>query len=169
MDFGHLHQRWLAVQARVGREFTVAAGIRQRGYRYYLPVYEKLVRRRHAIQSPLFPGYLFVRFDAQNAHPLVKVPDVVRLVGTQTAPTPVQDSEIQALQIACGSGKRCSPFPFMVVGQPVQISSGPLEGIKGFLVRWKNQDRLVLSVDLLRQSVLVEVDLQSVSGLALTA
>jgi transcriptional antiterminator NusG len=165
VNLSQLHNRWLVAQVRVGREFVVAVSIRRRGYQHYLPVYEKRLTGRRTVQAPVFPGYLFVRFDNENTYPIVRVPDVIRLVGTQSAPIPVQDSEIEALQIAARSAGRFSPCPFMEVGDPVQLSRGSLTGLKGILVRWKNQHRLVISINLLRQSAMVEVDLDDISAM----
>ena len=40
----------------------------------------------------------------------------------------------------------------------VRVTRGPLEGVDGILIRKKNLFRLILSVDMLAQSVAVEVD-----------
>ena len=51
------------------------------------------------------------------------------------------------------------PFPYLREGQHVRITRGPLAGVEGLLVHVKpNKGLLVLSVDLLHQSVAVEVD-----------
>jgi hypothetical protein len=44
------------------------------------------------------------------------------------------------------------------VGQRVRIEGGPLFGLEGLLVVIRKSPRLVLSVDLLQRSVLVEID-----------
>jgi transcription antitermination factor NusG len=44
------------------------------------------------------------------------------------------------------------------VGTKVNITAGPLAGLKGIVVREKSGLRVVLSVELIRQSVAVEVD-----------
>jgi transcription antitermination factor NusG len=40
----------------------------------------------------------------------------------------------------------------------VRVTHGPLEGIEGILLRKKNTFRLVLSMEMLRKAVAVEVD-----------
>jgi transcription antitermination factor NusG len=74
----------------------------------------------------------------------------------------VPDAEIEVLQKVCASGVRVEPHPFLKQGDPVRLSEGPLAGIEGILTQVKNEHRIVLSVELLKRSVAVEVDLLSV-------
>jgi transcription antitermination factor NusG len=164
MDLSHIHNRWLAVQVKVGREFAASASVRNRGYDDFLPLYEcKEGPGGRVKQVPLFPGYCFVRFDADNKYPIVKAPDVIRLVGTSSSPTPVEDSEIEALRITHRTGTKCQPCAFVDIGQRVQISNGSLAGLRGIVVRVKHQQRLVITVQLLRQSVFLELGTADVS------
>jgi transcription antitermination factor NusG len=56
------------------------------------------------------------------------------------------------------------PHPHLREGQRVRIEVGPLAGVEGILLRRRpNRGVLVLSVDLLCQSVAVEVDCTTVS------
>jgi len=110
------------------------------------------------VNVPLFTGYVFLRFIRENAHPVITTPGVLRLVGTAGGPTPIDDSEIEALQLATRSGLHYGPCAFLRVGQEVEIRAGPLASLRGKIVRFKNKQRLVISVNLIRKSVFVEVD-----------
>jgi transcription antitermination factor NusG len=71
----------------------------------------------------------------------------------------VADTEIEALQRIQSAELAVMPHPYLQEGQRVRISAGPLAGVEGVLVRSRpNRGLLVISVDLLRQSVAVEVD-----------
>jgi hypothetical protein len=54
------------------------------------------------------------------------------------------------------------PHPNLKCGQRVRVFRGALEGLEGVLTRKKNLFRLVLSVDMLAQSVAVEVNASDV-------
>ena len=75
--------------------------------------------------------------------------------GEQVAIVPSQ--EIEAIQRAVGGPSQIEPYPFLKCGKRVRVIRGSLEGVEGILVRKKNLFRLVLSVDMLAQSVAVEV------------
>ena len=50
------------------------------------------------------------------------------------------------------------PHPFLKVGERVRIRGGALAGMEGVVVRSKNHIRVIISLDLIMQSVSVEVD-----------
>jgi transcription antitermination factor NusG len=67
------------------------------------------------------------------------------------------DAEIDALRAGL-SLRHAEPHPLLTVGQRARIRSGALAGMVGIVVRRKNSLRVVLTMDLIRQSVAVEVD-----------
>lgn len=152
---------WFALQVRTRHELGVAEFLHGRGYQPFLP----LSRRRRAwsdrikvVEAPLFPGYLFCRVNVQDRLPVLSAPGVIRIVGYNRSPIPVDDAEINAIQAIVTSGLPNEPWPFLRVGDPVQIESGPLRGLRGILLAVRGEHRLVLSVTLLQRSVAVEID-----------
>ena len=65
---------------------------------------------------------------------------------------------IEAVRRALESRLLVEPYPFLSVGDWVRVKAGPLAGIEGILVRKKNAERLILSVEMLQKSVAVELD-----------
>jgi transcription antitermination factor NusG len=53
--------------------------------------------------------------------------------------------------------------PYLQEGMPVQVIRGPLEGIRGTLLRKDKPFRLVISVHLIRQAASVEIDADDVA------
>jgi hypothetical protein len=51
-----------------------------------------------------------------------------------------------------------SPFPFLKLGQRVRVRGGCLDGVEGTLVGKDRDSRLVLSIDLIQQSLCVTVE-----------
>jgi transcription antitermination factor NusG len=118
------------------------------------------------LQLPLFPGYVFVRLALRDRLRVLQVPGVAWLVGFRGAPTPLADEEIQSLRSALVKGLRAEPHPYLRVGRPVRIMTGPLAGREGILKRWKGNFRVLLSIELIQRSILVDVDASSVSAFA---
>jgi transcription antitermination factor NusG len=161
LGFENLDQRWLCVQVRSGWEFRSALGLKERGYEHFVPTFKQKREwsdRTKIVEVPLFTGYLFLRFDARNDHPVVTVPGVIRFVGTGKMPTPIDNAEIEALQLATRAGLTCGPCAFLAVGQEIEIRLGPLASLRGKIVRFKDKQRLILSVNLIQKSVFVEID-----------
>lgn len=127
----------------------------------FLPLREVLSRwkdRRKLVRLPLFPGYVFVRTALARKHEIVSVPGSVRLVGFAGAPAPIPEEQVESVRRLCETGLACDPYPYLREGRRVEVVRGPLVGCTGVIVRKKGKFRLVLSVDVLRQSVAVEID-----------
>lgn len=152
---------WYALQVRTRRENSTASILVGKGYETFLPTYESLERRRakpKKITAPLFPGYVFCRFDALKRLPILVTPGVIAVVGRGRIPAAVEDSEIEAIKKAVSAGLRVEPWPYLEVGQMVRIEGGALAGMEGILTAFKGTRRIVLSVSLLRRSVALEID-----------
>ena len=160
---GFQAERWYAVQTRSRFEKVVRADFAGRGIEHYLATFEDVHQwkdRKKVVELPLFSGYIFVRLEDTEAARLqvLRTNGVVRILGSSGVIEPIPDREIDAIRQLLSSGKRCYSHPFIREGAWVRVRRGPLAGIEGRLVRVKNQTRLVLSVELLSQSVATEVD-----------
>jgi transcription antitermination factor NusG len=152
---------WFALQVRTRHETAIAGFLEAKGYEQFVPLYKFRKRwsdRVKVMESPLFPGYLFCRFDPQNRLPILKTPGVIQVVGYNRIPTPIDETEIHAIQTLIASGLQTQPWPFLAVGERVRIESGALRGLDGIVVKMKENHRLVVSITLLRRSVAVEID-----------
>jgi len=153
--------RWYALRVRPRAEWMVQANLRNKGYDLLLPTYKSRRRwsdRIKVLEMPLFPGYVFCRFDSRTRLPILMTPGVLFVVGIGKTPHPVEDSEIAALQQVMESGLTCAPHPYLTVGQRVRVEHGSLAGLTGIVTHLKNELRLIISVNLLMRSVSVEID-----------
>jgi transcription antitermination factor NusG len=156
---------WFALQVRSCREGWTSGHLVSQGYECLLPKC-KVVRnwsdRRKELEQALFPGYLFCRFDPLRRLPILKTPGVIQVVGFNRTPMAVAEEEIQAIQRMMESRLPAQPWPYLEAGDRVRIRAGALRGLEGILISVKGNERLVLSVTLLRRSVAVELDSHSV-------
>jgi transcription antitermination factor NusG len=151
---------WYAAYTNAHHEKRVAELLARRSVEHFLPLYETVRRwkdRRVRLQLPLFPGYVFVRLALRDRLQVLQVPGVANLVGFSGTPTALPPEEIDTLRNSLRNGVRAEPHPYLAVGRRVRVKAGPLAGMEGILVRKKNQDRLVISLDLILRSVAVEV------------
>ncbi len=156
---------WFALQVNSRKENWIFAHLVGKGYECFLPKYKSVRQwsdRRKQMESPLFPGYLFCRFNPLERLPILKTPGVMEIVGCNRKPIPIDEQEIQAIQRMMESSLVRQPWPYLEVGERVRIQSGALRGLVGILVALKGNYRLVLSVTLLKRSVAVEIDAAAV-------
>ena len=159
---------WYALQCWVRKEGMIASRLEGQGFECFLPKYKSIREwsdRRKVVEQPLFPGYLFCRFEYSQRRPVVVTPGVLQVVGCSRTPVPVEDREIEALQLAVSSQVHSQPWPYLEMGERVRIHTGKLAGLEGILVNFKGNHRVVLSVSLLQRSVALEVDLAWVASL----
>jgi transcription antitermination factor NusG len=161
--------QWYAIWTRSHFEQIVHDQLAAKGFRVFLPSMRTWSRRgglRHLIPVPMFPGYLFVHraMDKAAYVEVLKSRGIVRILGTSWDQLiPVADSEIDALQRVLERDVEVMPHAYLREGQRVRITAGPLAGVEGILVRTRpKHGLLVLSVDLLHQSVAVEMDCTAV-------
>ena len=158
--------QWFALVVKPRFDKAVARALEAKGYETLLPTYRKAHKygsRSKHFELPLFPGYVCCRFDAQTRLPIVTTPGVLRVLGFQNTPVPLSDIEIHSLQAAIHAQLPVQPFPYLNAGQRVRINSGVLNGVEGIVLGPKPKLRLVLSITLLRRSVLLEIDRDQVS------
>ena len=79
------------------------------------------------------------------------------LGGVGQEPAPLEFSLIEALRAGVAAG-RVEPHPLLTVGQRVRIRAGVFSGMEGVIARKKAGLRVVLTLDLIMQSVAVEVN-----------
>lgn len=153
---------WYAIYTRSRHEKVVLAQLQRKGIETFLPVREVLSQwkdRKRKIELPLFTGYVFARVDmAQRRLDILKVPGVARIVGFNNHPEPIPDEQLDAVQKLVQTTIKYDPYPYVGVGQRVEVRRGALAGIRGILIRKTNQFKFILSVDLVRQSVGLEID-----------
>jgi transcription antitermination factor NusG len=158
----HAAPQWYAIWTRSRHEQVVREQLEQRQIEAFLPTITKWSRwkdRKKKIGWPLFPGYCFARYEAQNRLPILKCSGVVSIVAFDGGePAPIPEREIESVRLLLRSSLAFDPCPLIKEGSVVEVAHGPLKGVWGRLVRKNEKARLVLSVDLIGQAVSVEVD-----------
>jgi transcription antitermination factor NusG len=158
----HLVSKWFAAFTSPRHEKRVEQYLSQREIEHYLPVYRSPRKWRNGLKVvldlPLFPGYIFVRINRTERVRVLEVPGVLAIVGgTAGEMAPLPEAEVEALRSGLHL-RQVEPHPLLTVGQRARIRSGALAGLEGIVVRKKNSLRFVLTMDLIMQSIAVEVD-----------
>lgn len=137
----------------------------QQGIEPLLPTVKRLSQwkdRKKEVEVPLFSGYCFVRFNAEQKLPVLKTMGVVDIVGGGQRPEPIPDEEITAIQTLMTSVLPYDPHPYLQEGMKVEVIRGPLQGIQGILLRKDKRHRLILGVRIIQQAAAVEINVGDV-------
>ncbi len=130
-----------------------------KGYEPLTPTYT--LRRRWSdrvktLEEPLFPGYVFVRTQGAINGLVCSTPGVVRLLSCGGRPSPIPAPEIDAIRSLARLGQPV-PAPYCSIGRKVKIVDGPFEGIVGIIKEIRDRACLIVSVELIEQSIRVDV------------
>jgi transcription antitermination factor NusG len=152
---------WFALRVKSNMEFKVRASLQGFLIETFLPTWSEDVRwsdRVKRTERPLFPGYLFVRIaPGPDFYRSIQTRGVIQILPNSFNPAPIDEKEIEAVRLVVASKLHTAPCSFEA-GELVTIESGPLAGVKGVITKTKGALRVVVSVELLRRSIAVELD-----------
>lgn len=158
---------WFAIWTRSRHEKRVRDELDRKHVEVFLPTIGRWSHwkdRKKKIDWPLFPGYCFARFVADERIDILKIDGVVQIISNNGKLSSIPDLEIESIRTLVESELAYDPVPLIKEGDMVKVTHGPLRGVVGRLVRKGAHARLVLSVDLIGQAVSVEVDASDVKA-----
>ena len=152
-----LQNQWFALQVRTRTEQQVAMMLRAKGYEEFLPTCS-VRKKRISYETPLFPGYVFCRVNANVYGLIVTTPGVIRIVEFGGKPAPIDPEEIHSIQVLTSSGSPLCVWKGLNIGDKVRVEEGPLQGVVGILTSILPKQRLLVSISMMMRTVVAEVD-----------
>lgn len=153
---------WYPLQTRYQCEKRVDAALRDHGFETFTPMQREIRRwsdRTKLVESPLFPGYGFVRMEPnpRSLTRILRLPGLVRFVTTGRELVSVPIEEIESVRALVQSDTRFEPGPFPVLGERVRIHGGCLEGVEGVLTAQTGRGEIVISVGAIQRSLKISL------------
>jgi transcriptional antiterminator RfaH len=158
---------WYALVTPPKHEKLAAQFLAERGIEAFAPFVmtrKKLYDRVQHKLAPLFPRYIFARFSRNQAMDVETTAGVTTIVRFGSQMAEVDTEQVESLMAAIASGAIVEPVEYSPsLGDRVVIETGCFAGKYGRVTRIKGEDRVVLSVDALQRTVLVELPVAAVS------
>jgi transcriptional antiterminator RfaH len=158
---------WCVCHTRPRCEKKFSQLLRAEQLVHYLPLMASV--RRYGTQTkrflkPLFAGYVFARFRPELRPRLFQQDLVARFL-------PVEDEakflrQLEDVRRIVDSGYEACRHPLLQRGTVVRVTGGPLRGLEGLIDDPSNPRGIVLSVDVLKQGLLVKIPLEDLKPLA---
>ena len=163
--------KWFAILTRPRHEKKVARQLADRSLTAFVPTLPQIHQwsdRRKTVELPVFSCYVFVHVvDWRDDYfKVLRTPGVFQWVRLGFEPSAIPDSEMNTIRSLVAKAVPVAPFPYLKIGQRVRLRSGCLDGIEGILVGRKGDRKLVLSIDLIQQSLAVSIEGYEIEGLA---
>lgn len=154
---------WYAIRTRSRHERVVERQLQGQEIEVFYPVTSQMHLwndRRKLVESPLFPGYVFVHIAPrpEDRVRVLRIHGVVQLVGKPGEGTPIPSEQMEAVQALLTSNTPFTQHAFLKVGQRVRVRGGSLNGVEGILVAQNGSRNLVISVAPIERSLSIRVE-----------
>ncbi|RMF84528.1 MAG: transcriptional activator RfaH [Nitrospinota bacterium] len=146
---------WYVIRTKPHQEEIALLNLQNMSVEVYYPRLKerKVIRRKQReVIGPLFPGYLFGRFDLSTQYHSVKYARGVRnVVAFGGIPTPIDDTVIASIRAReQEEGIIVLHQPPLQPGEAVEILDGPFKGLVAIFEReLSGQQRVQLLLDIL--------------------
>jgi transcription antitermination factor NusG len=150
---------WHVLQTKSRQEKMLAASLQAMAISYFLPLQRSVRgygRRKQVTALPLFSGYLFVRGSLEDAYRADRTGRVAKIIPVSDQRT--LDWELRNLKQALDSGNQLDPYPYLKMGALVEVKSGPLRGLQGFVEERAPGNRIIFQIQTLGRAVSTEID-----------
>jgi transcriptional antiterminator RfaH len=157
------HLPWFALFVKSKHEKSVSAILQAESYEAFLPTHSHRIKYDKRFELPLVPSYVFCRLESQNRVPVITTPGVFSIVSAHHGPEPIGEHEIERIQRMLNMPTAPVPWHYVVPGDTVLVESGPFKGFRGVVTDASDGKWIVVSLNLLRGSVAVRLDRNSLS------
>jgi transcription antitermination factor NusG len=152
-------RRWWVMHTKPRQEKVLARQLVQHNIPFYLPLLERrsLIRGRvMQSQIPLFTSYVFVLGNPDERVTALSAYSVVRSIEVRDQKELYRD--LAQVHRLIGSGLPLTPEKQFRPGVMVEITTGPLAGLRGPIVREASGNRFIVQVHFIQQGASVMVD-----------
>lgn len=153
--------RWYAIYTKSRNEKKVSEKLTEQNIQHFLPLHKILKQwsdRKKWVEEPLFKSYLFVFIGIEDYYEVLKTEGVVTFVKFGGKIEHVDDRQIAMVRQLLGSGEELEiSYENFELGDIVQVKQGPMMGMVGNLVDIHGNHKLVISIDIISQNLLVKV------------
>ncbi len=151
--------RWWALYTRPRAEKTLARRLLARDIPFFLPLYKRQYRcsgRMVKGYLPLFTGYLFLLGDEQARIHALETNLISRTIFVEDQAQ--LESDLAQVYRLMDGGFVLTPEEKLIPGTPVEITSGPLMGLRGKVLDRNKKSHIFVEVKFLQSAVSVEIE-----------
>ncbi|MFD2145615.1 UpxY family transcription antiterminator [Mucilaginibacter antarcticus] len=155
------HYKWYPVYTQPRAEKKAHQALCDKGIETYLPLQRKLKQwsdRKKWVEEPFLKSYLFVRITDHARPDVLMTKGVARFLYFSGQVATMPDRQMQDLKLLMAS-----PYELEVTeedlqpGEKVIIKAGPLKGLTGNMISYRSQKQLMLRIDSLGCSIVVNM------------
>ena len=153
---------WYVIQTKPKKEEEARSYLSMKGLEIFNPLMEAFLIRNGKVNKqlkPLFPSYIFGKFDLDQDYSLVRwARGVKKILGFGAYPTPVSEEVVEVIKKRTDSNGIVKRDLYLEPNDMVRIKSGPLKDLLGIFERWvSDSDRVRILLNLIGYQPVVEI------------
>jgi len=133
-------ENWYVIQTKPKKEEEATSYLSTKGVEIFSPLMETFATRNAKLTKelkPLFPSYIFGKFDLEQNYPLVRWARGVKCVlGLGGYPTSVSEEVIEIIRKRTDEGGIVRGVRRFEPNDVIRVTSGPLKDLLGIFERW---------------------------------
>lgn len=162
---------WYVIQTKTKKEEQVRSHLSMNGLDVLNPLIETFTSRNGRMDKelkPLFPSYIFVKFDLHQNYPLVKwARGVKKILSFGGYPPPISEEVIEIVKERMDMQGIVRIKDDFKTNDVVRLKSGPLKDLLGIFDRWvSDSERVRILLNLVGYQPTVEVHYSMIEKVA---
>lgn len=152
---------WYPVYTSSRSEKKVSTLLTKKNIIHYLPLKKTLKQwsdRKKWVEEPLLPSYIFTFISNKEYQQVLETSGVVKFIYFSGKIAHISTPQIEFLKSYLSSEYEPEiTYAKLQKGQKIEIVDGTLKGMTGELVDYQNENRLILRLEALGQSLLLKI------------
>jgi transcriptional antiterminator RfaH len=156
-----MSKEWFILQFKPNSHHQAAKNLNRQGFETFLPLIDSTSRKLSRFVNtsrPLFPGYMFIRFDRAESkwHKINSTYGVSRLVTFNSTLESIPTRFVDALMKRYDLSGKLLPIQKLKKGDQVTISKGPFANFIATVEKYEADQRIWILIDLMGRKTKIQ-------------
>ena len=149
-----MSKEWFILQFKSNSHHLAAKNLNRQGFETFLPLHETTSRRLSRFintSKPLFPGYMFVKFDRAESdwHKINSTYGVSRIITFNSILKSIPTSFVDSLMMRYDLSGKLLPIKKLKKGDHVTVLKGPFANFIATVEKYEADQRIWILMDLM--------------------
>ena len=156
-----MSKEWFILQFKPNAHFVAKKNLNHQGFETFLPLNDTSSRKKSRfvnIIRPLFPGYMFIKFDSVNTRfsKINNTPGVSRLVTFNSILKSIPSEVINNLIERCDLSGKLITTKEIKIGSRVKVLKGPFASFIATVEDYENDQRMWILMEIMGRKTKIQ-------------
>lgn len=156
-----MSKEWFILQFKPNAHHQAVKNLNRQGFKTFLPLYDTTARKLSRFintSKPLFPGYMFIRFDRAESewHKINNTYGVSRLITFNTILKSIPNTFIDNLMKRYDLSGKLLPIQKLKKGDQITVLAGPFANFIATVEKYESDQRIWVLMDLMGRKAKIQ-------------